>query len=1213
MWFGALGPLLVRIDDGLEVEVGPRQRRMLLCRLLVDANRVVSSDQLIDALWGEHPPLAASGSLQAHISRLRNVLGDGLLQTRTPGYVLRVGPDSFDRDVFERLLVEARRDAAEGALVTASSRLKEGLGFWRGTAFEEAGDESWAVVEVRRLEELRVTALEERMAFDLQLGRHAELISELETLVADHPMRERFWHLLMLGYYHGGRQAEALRAYRRAKEVLAVELGIDPSIELQELEGDILNQDPRLTPPSARTTVAELRSPQTLTLLMSEIQSSASLLPREGEDDQESLTAHDAVLAASMSDAGGRIVKHQGRGLLALFPLAHQAVIAAVNAQRGLGNLSSLGEPVRARIAIHTGEGWERDGDLFGPLLNVCARLIGAAHGGQTVVSAVAAELAQPILEPGVELVDLGQLRLPGVTQPQQVFQVVAVGLGERFPPLRALGVARTNLAAQLSTFVGRDPEMRLIGRKLREHRLVTITGPGGCGKTRLALQVGADAVPNMPDGVWQVELASVTDPEGFWPELARVLGVQEVTDDLKRAVLQMLAGTQVLIILDNCEHLIDQIAESASEMLSTVEGLKILATSREPLAVSGEQLIPLSGMGVPETDMAIPALASVESIRLFSERAQAVLPTFELTSATAASVVEICRRVDGLPLAVELAAAHLRDMTPAAIAKSLIGRLDVLSSNLRTAAPRHRTLDAAISWSYDALLPHERALYRRLSVFGGRWLLEAAQEVCPDEEHLFDYQVPGIVASLVDKSLVIFDPTVDPPLYSQLSVVRQHAAARLATANESLPTMARMAHYISRLVEEAERFEGPDQEKWLSRFDIELPNLGAALEWAVDNDPGLSLTIAADCFMYWVIRGRIAAGRQLIETVVAAAPQEATRDLAATLSAAGGLAISQGDPGASESFYLRSVDMYRRIGDVGGVASTLNNLSIIAEDRSDLTSARDLLTESLALVDSIDDRTNRGLIRRAGVLTNLGSVTLALGDVEQSGRHASEAVRLSRSVTDKWSEAWALILTALTDRNVPGKLTAAEAHARAAHAIAERLDDAITTASAAEALAEIALIQERPTEAIEWLEHALRVREDLQDSVKIAAGHTLWAKAHLAMGDNDQAGEQLVLALEEAIKGNHRFEAATALEVAASLLTDGGNKLIVAEALAVATSIRRDLGRPVLPADKPFLDTLRAHNNPGSEARSTWNEIAAMAITEIRKEIRDQNLPVSS
>ena len=1210
MWFGALGPLLVRTDDGLEVEVGPRQRRMLLCRLLVDANRVVSSDQLIDALWGEHPPLTASGSLQAHISRLRNVLGVGLLQTRSPGYVLRVGPDSFDRDVFERLAVEARRDAAEGALVTASSRLTDGLGLWRGTAFEEIADESWAVVEVRRLEELRVTALEDRIAFDLQLGRHAELISELETLVANHPMRERFWHLLMLGYYHGGRQAEALRAYRRAKQVLAEELGIDPSIELQELEADILNQDPRLTPPSAGSTAAELRYPQTFTLLMSEIESSESLWPREAV--QESPTAHDALLIDAINDAGGRVVKHQQGGLFALFPSPNDAVVAAINAQRGLGSLSSSEKPVRVRIAIHAGEGWERDGDLFGPLPNVCARLIGAAHGGQILVSAVAADLARPLLTPAVGLLDLGQVRLPGVTQPQQVFQALAVGLEEQFPRLRALGVVRTNLAAQLTTFVGRDQEIRLIGKKLQEHRLITITGPGGCGKTRLALQVGADAVPSMPDGVWQVELAGVTDPESFWPEVARVLGIEEDTDDLKRSVLRRLDGTQMLIIVDNCEHLIDQIAQPTSEMLSTVEGLKVLATSREPLAVSGEQLIPLSGMGIPETDMAIPELASVESIRLFCERAQAVLPTFELTPATAASVVEICRRVDGLPLAVELAAGHLRDMTPAAIAKSLIGRLDVLSSNLRTAAPRHRTLDAAISWSYDALLPQEQALYRRLSVFGGRWLLEAAQEVCPDEEVLFDYQVPGIVASLVDKSLVIFDPTVDPPLYSQLSVVRQHAATRLATANESLPTMGRMAHYISRLVEEAERFEGPDQEKWLSRFDIELPNLVAALEWAVDNDPGLSLAIAADCFFYWVIRGRIAAGRQLIERVVAAAPKEATRDLAATLSAAGGLAISQGDAGASESFYLRSVDMYRRIGDVGGVASTLNNLSIIAEDRSDLTSARDLLTESLALVDSIDDRTSRGVIRRAGVLTNLGSVTLALGDIEESGRHASEAVRLSRSVTDKWSEAWALILTALTDRNVPGKLTVAEAHARAAHAIAERLEDAITTASAAEALAEIALTQERPTEAIEWLERALRVREDLQDSVKIAAGHTLWAKAHVAMGDNDQAGEQLVLALEEAIKGDHRFEAATALEVAASLLTDGGNKVIVAQALAVATSIRRDLGRPVLPADKPFLDTLRAYNNPGYEAPSTWNEIAAMAITEIRREIRDQNLPVS-
>ncbi|WP_214412430.1 AfsR/SARP family transcriptional regulator [Sphaerisporangium fuscum] len=848
-----LGPLEVVTDDGRPVEVGGPMVRALLVRLALDARRLVTVDALVDGLWGESPPGDAGNALQSLVSRLRRALrlsGEGpVLGSRQGGYVLEIG--EVDAHRFERLAAEGRSRLAAGDHGGATASLRQALALWRGPALADAAQVPFSVAPAARLEEMRLSAMEERFEADLLLGRHAEVVAELESLAGVHPLRERLRGQLMRALAGTGRQADALATYEHTRRLLASELGIEPSAELGSLHLAVLRGDPALLPSSAQSPL--LRSP-------------------------------------------------------------------------GVGTLSPPAQTTRHR-------------------------------------------------PPTAEATDQG------------------LGTGRR--PAR--------LRLHLTSFLGRDTEVRQIAGLLQSTRLVTLVGPGGVGKTRLAEEVVARSAELLPEGVWRRDLA----PDGVWPvELAPVrepadvpeavltaLGIREMalleTGPAPAGAIDRLTAAlgdlRLLILLDNCEHVIDAAATLADRLTAACPGVRILATSREPLGVPGETLWPTAPLRLPPpwphpptgaalSDDHLPAAPSLSSedghglagrlagpassgdgpglagrlagpassedgpglagrlagpassedghglagrlvspasleeghglvgrlvspassedghglaralaspaVRLFADRAKAVRPGFTVDETNVAAVVEICRHLDGLPLAIELAAARVRSLAVPQIAARLGDRFRLLAAGSRTASARHRTLSAVIEWSWRLLSEPEQILARRLSVFPGGVTPESAEEVCAGDG-LAAAEVLHLLAGLVDKSLL--EPVREPveglsghevlhgspfqpwgePLgetvrYRMLETVRVYAAERLAEAGEADFMKSRHARHFLRLAEEAEpRLRTAGQVPWVVRLSSEHDNLLAALRHAVGvQDAETAVRFAAALAWFWTLRG---------------------------------------------------------------------------------------------------------------------------------------------------------------------------------------------------------------------------------------------------------------------------------------------------------------------------------------------------------------------
>jgi hypothetical protein len=437
---------------------------------------------------------------------------------------------------------------------------------------------------------------------------------------------------------------------------------------------------------------------------------------------RSALAVHDQIVRGCLESAGGLVFATGGDGFGAAFSRAGEAVAAALAAQRGLASQDwPEGISLRVRMGLHTGEADERDGDYFGEEVSRAARLMAIAHGGQIVCSPATAELVTGHMPAGVSLVDLGVHRLRDLSEPLRVFQVVGDGLPSSFPPLLSMDAFPGNLPPQVSSFIGRETELARVAKALSEARVVTLTGVGGVGKTRLAFRAAADALPQFREGAWLVELQAVRDP-GSVPEA--VAAVFRLADRAGLTTMQLLieflATKQLLLVLDNCEHLLDPVAELLEGVERACPGVVVLATSREGLALEGERVVPIPSLSEPSPDADLTSLADIEAVRLFVDRAGWVDPDFTLTENNAAAVVQICRRLDGLPLAIELAAARIGTVTPAELARRLDRRFDTLAGGRRRAVQRHQTLRAAIDWSYQLCNEGERRLLARLAVFAG-------------------------------------------------------------------------------------------------------------------------------------------------------------------------------------------------------------------------------------------------------------------------------------------------------------------------------------------------------------------------------------------------------------------------------------------------------------------------------------------------------------
>src|SRR5215218_534671 len=733
----------------------------------------------------------------------------------------------------------------------------------------------------------------------------------------------------------------------------------------------------------------------TVTFLFTDIEGSTGLLQALGDRYPAVLDEHAAILRKAVAEAGGIEVSTHGDAFFVVFTSPAAGVRAAVAAQRALADHDwAPGPPVRVRMGLHTGEGTRGGDDYAGLDVHRAARIADAAHGGQVIVSDTTRALVEQALPDGAALRDLGPHRLRGLAEPERLHQLAADGLPDEFPPPRTLDARPGNLPVQLSSFVGRESEIAEVERLLDQTRLLTLTGPGGSGKSRLALAVAADLLLRFRDGAWFVDLAPVTDPALVLSAVANALGVPEAADrPILDGVKEHLRDRELLCVIDNFE----QVAEAGpvlEELLTAAPGLRTVVTSRVVLSLRGEQEYP------------VPPLGGDAAVRLFCERAVAVDPHFAVTEENAPVVAQIAARLDGLPLAIELAATRIKVLAPDQLLARLGRRLSLLTSGPRSLPERQRTLRATIAWSHDLLEPDERRLFARLSVFTGGWTFEAAEAVC-DPEGLGLDALDGLT-SLVDKSLVrMTEPPGLRSRFSMLETIREFGQEQLEADGDVELLLRRHAEYFLRLAVEVEpHLTGEDQGEWLDGCDQEHANIRAALRWAIDAGEADSAQAAAGAlWRFWQQRGHLAEGRRWLQEVLAMPSGQApTAARAKALAGAGGIAWWS-DRGASRALYDEALAIERELGDPARLAEALYNQAHAVANEHDLESAARLFDESLELFRQVGDEPGA-----ARVLVMLVVPDAMAGAWDRVVARIEEAAAIWRRSGDRLNLAFGLV-----------------------------------------------------------------------------------------------------------------------------------------------------------------------------------------------------------
>lgn len=871
------------------------------------------------------------------------------------------------------------------------------------------------------------------------------------------------------------------------------------------------------------------------TFLITDIEGSTRLWEDHATAMGPALALHDGLLRAAVEGSQGTVIKTTGDGLLAVFDDQLAAVRAAVAAQVALRD-AAWGEtgPLRVRMAIHAGTAESRDGDYFGPALNRAARILAIGSGGQVILSAVAAVLARDRLPATMELRDLGSHRLRDLDRPEQVFQLVAPDLPSEFPPLRSLSTRRSNLPVQVTSFVGRESDLAEVETLIARHHLVTLIGTGGTGKTRLMLEVAAHLEDRFADGTWLAELAPLTDQSQIASEIARALGAPELPGlPAMATVTAFIADKELLLLVDNAEHLVDGVAAVVGRLVAAAPGLRIIATSREALAVQGEAVHQLKSLSCPVLDSqharvqgaaagAFEAAAATEAVRLFAERASAVDPDFTLGNDNLASVAEICRRLDGIPLAIELAAARVSVMSTEDIAVRLGDRFRLLAGGRRTAVPRQQTLHALIDWSWDLLTEDDRRLLRRLSIFAGGWTSGVAARIVGEGPADLDQLdlVDGL-SRLVDRSLVLVDrgPTTR---YRMLETIRQYAREKLVEAGEVAALADRhFAAFAAMAVAAEPELRGPAMAEWLDRLDADAENLGAALEWGLEAAPWEAVRMARNLLAYWAVRvasddndARTVAAIEIARTRTAsqAAIDPADQALAAgLLGEAAWLWGASGRAAQATGWARDAVALGRTSGDSAALSYALGGFAVSSifagADRSILPAmeeAADLAERSGtwwvlsmaaafsgSFVWTFDHGVGEALLargveagRRSGNPHAMGGAALAQGRVLGNARRTDEAVAAFETAVARFSEIGneRFVLAARSDMahalRRGGRLEAAEAAYRETIGGWVHLGHRGAIANQLENVAYMAIEQEVTDRAAQLLGAAAAIRE---------------------------------------------------------------------------------------------------------------------------------------
>ncbi|HJQ30424.1 MAG TPA: tetratricopeptide repeat protein [Rubrobacter sp.] len=739
-----------------------------------------------------------------------------------------------------------------------------------------------------------------------------------------------------------------------------------------------------------------------LTFLFTDVEGSTSLWERNPKAMSEALSRHDEILRTAIENHNGQVFKTVGDAFHATFAAAPDALEAALEAQRALvrAEWAETG-PLRVRIALHTGAAEERDGDYFGPSLNRVSRLLSAGHGGQVLLSFATRELVREQLPEDTGLRDLGERRLKDLSGPEHVFQLTASDLPSAFPSIKTLDRRRNNLPAQPTALVGRERELDEILAMLRSPfvRLLTLTGPGGTGKSRLGLQAAAELTDEFEDGVFFVALAAIADPALVAPTIVRTLGLTESGNQPPEDLLESYLGDrQTLLVLDNFEQVLES-AQLLDALLSAASGLKILATSRTPLRLYGEHEFPVPPLSLPDTESLPPveSLTQYEAVRLFVDRAVAARPGFSLSEENAPAVVEICARLDGLPLAIELAAARIKLLPPQAMVSRLGNRLKLLTGGGRNLPERQRTLRNAIEWSYEMLDEGEKTVFARLAVFSGGSTLEAIEAVCDAEEDLPVDALEG-VSSLLDMSLIRQEEVQEgEPRFEMLETIHEFALEKFEECHDAGAIRRAHAEYFLSLAELAEpELWGPEDAAWLDKLEVEHDNLRAALSWAVTHEESeLALRLGGALRWFWNMAGYYSEGRRRLETALNTEGPVSAEARAKVLEGVGWLAIQQGDLDRAEATAEEGLELCAEAGLGEVIAADFKDvLGYAARHRGDYERAAELLEQSLELHREAKDK--RGVAWSLGNLANLSS---ELGNYERAKELYEEGLALSRDL----------------------------------------------------------------------------------------------------------------------------------------------------------------------------------------------------------------------
>jgi predicted ATPase/DNA-binding SARP family transcriptional activator len=853
-----LGPVEVELEGGPPLSVKGKKPRALLALLILRRNEPVPTELLIEDLWGDKAPATAANTLQVYVSQLRKIVSDRLTREGS-AYRLRIDPDELDAERFQQLAEDGDAALRRRSFREAAELLAEALALWRGPALADLRYESFAQGETVRLEELRLVANENRIEADLGLGRHDQVIGELEALIAQQPLRERLRSLHMLALYRAGRQADALEAYQAARQTLLDELGLEPGPELRDLEQAILRQEETLS-----------RRP----------------LPQ-------------------------------------------------------------------------------------------------------------------------------------------------------------------SNVPVPASTLVGRRRELEEVTNALRgPTRVLTLTGPGGSGKTRLAIEAARALAEKLADGAFFVALDAIRDPALLLPTIAEAVAVRESGDkSLAESLAERLSGRQTLLVMDNFEQLAEA-APALSETLEAAPGLSFLVTSRSALRISGEQEYPLDPLDLQD------------AVALFVERAQGADPRFSLTDENTAAVEEICGRLDGLPLAVELAAARTKLLPPDAMLALLDERLDLLSRGARNLPERHRALRETVAWSYDLLGPDEKTLFVQLSVFGGGFTLESAVAVC-------DASLDG-VATLLDDSLL----ERDGPRFKMLETIREYALEQLAAEQEADHVRRRHAEHFLKL---AESDPVPEQAAWLIRMDAERDNFREALAWSLDTrEASLGLRLAAALWEFWWVRGHLAEGRGWLHEALTRGRSAPPELRARALHAAGSLATRQGDYEAAAALFEESLAIWEELDDAAGTARSLLSIGTVAAEQGDQERAIDLSERAAELYDESGDQRGHAL-----AISNLGGIALERGEYAKAASLSERAYGLFETLEDSEGMAFALVNQGFAALSQKQHERAIELLRQALRRLAE-LEFRDVIGYCFEGLAAVLAFTRRPEEAARLLGAAEALRESL-------------------------------------------------------------------------------------------------------------------------------------